>query len=128
MYWVPVLQSLFEFILSMTQGPTIWVPGLLGSLFKTIDTYLVMPVSRSSQTCNLPNLRNAIGLGFREGLGLSFWQAELSTTSQQLVALEVSAACGEPNERKCCRCFHNSYGSKYPSSDGWSFGIHVRMI
>ena len=27
---VPVLKSLYEFILSITQGPTIWVPGLLG--------------------------------------------------------------------------------------------------
>ena len=26
-YWVPVLKSLYEFILSITQGPTIWVPG-----------------------------------------------------------------------------------------------------
>ena len=29
-YWVPVLQSLCKLILSITQGPTIWVPGLLG--------------------------------------------------------------------------------------------------
>ena len=29
-YWVPVLKSLYKFILSITQGPTIWVPGLLG--------------------------------------------------------------------------------------------------
>ena len=29
-YWVPVPRSLFKFILSkLTQGPTIWVPGLL---------------------------------------------------------------------------------------------------
>ena len=27
---VPVLKSLYTFILSITQGPTIWVPGLLG--------------------------------------------------------------------------------------------------
>ena len=27
---VPVLKSLYTFILSRTQGPTIWVPGLLG--------------------------------------------------------------------------------------------------
>ena len=26
-YWVPVLKSLCKFILSITQGPTIWVPG-----------------------------------------------------------------------------------------------------
>ena len=30
LYWVPVLKSLFKFILSITQGPTTWVPGLLG--------------------------------------------------------------------------------------------------
>ena len=29
-YWVPVLKSLYNFILSVTQGPTMWVPGLLG--------------------------------------------------------------------------------------------------
>ena len=29
-YWVPVLKSLYNFILSITQEPTIWVPGLLG--------------------------------------------------------------------------------------------------
>ena len=29
-YWVPVLKSLYKFILSITQGPTIWVPALLG--------------------------------------------------------------------------------------------------
>ena len=29
-YWVPVLESLYKFILPITQGPTIWVPGLLG--------------------------------------------------------------------------------------------------
>ena len=29
-YWVPVLKSLYNSILSVTQGPTIWVPGLLG--------------------------------------------------------------------------------------------------
>ena len=29
-YWVPVLKSLYNFILSGTKGPTIWVPGLLG--------------------------------------------------------------------------------------------------
>ena len=29
-YWVPVPKSLYNFILSVTQGPTIWVPGLLG--------------------------------------------------------------------------------------------------
>ena len=28
--WVPVLKSLHNFILSVTQGPTVWVPGLLG--------------------------------------------------------------------------------------------------
>ena len=26
-YWVPVLKSLYDFVLSVTQGPTIWVPG-----------------------------------------------------------------------------------------------------
>ena len=31
-YGVPVLKSLYKFILSITQGPTIWVPGLLGVL------------------------------------------------------------------------------------------------
>ena len=30
-YWVPVLKSLYTFVLSIAQGPTIWVPGLLGS-------------------------------------------------------------------------------------------------
>ena len=30
MFWVPVLKSLYEYILSITQGPTIWVPGRLG--------------------------------------------------------------------------------------------------
>ena len=29
-YWVPVLKSLYNIILSITQGATIWVPGLLG--------------------------------------------------------------------------------------------------
>ena len=29
-YWVPVLKSLYTLILSVAQGPTIWVPGLLG--------------------------------------------------------------------------------------------------
>ena len=29
-YWVPVLKSLYKCMLSITQGPTIWVPGLLG--------------------------------------------------------------------------------------------------
>ena len=32
-YWVPVLKFLFKFILSVTQGPTIWVPGLLGLVY-----------------------------------------------------------------------------------------------
>ena len=30
-YRLPVLKSLFEFILSIAQGPTISVPGLLGA-------------------------------------------------------------------------------------------------
>ena len=30
-YWVPVLLSLYNNIFSATQGPTIWVPGLLGN-------------------------------------------------------------------------------------------------
>ena len=30
-YWIPVLKSLYNFVLSVTQGPTIWVPGLLGT-------------------------------------------------------------------------------------------------
>ena len=30
-YWVPVLKFQYEIILSRTQGPTIWVPGLLGT-------------------------------------------------------------------------------------------------
>ena len=29
-YWVPVLKSLYKSILPVAQGPTIWVPGLLG--------------------------------------------------------------------------------------------------
>ena len=29
-YWVPVLKSLYSFLLSVTQGPTIWAPGLIG--------------------------------------------------------------------------------------------------
>ena len=29
-YWVPVPGSLYKLILSITQEPTIWVPGLLG--------------------------------------------------------------------------------------------------
>ena len=29
-YWVPVLKTLSTLILSVTQGPTIGVPGLLG--------------------------------------------------------------------------------------------------
>ena len=29
-YWVPLPKSLYTCILSITQGPTIWVPGLLG--------------------------------------------------------------------------------------------------
>ena len=28
---VPVLKSVYNFIISVTQGPTIWVPGLLGN-------------------------------------------------------------------------------------------------
>ena len=31
-YWVPVFKSLYKFVLSTTQGPTVWVPGLLGIL------------------------------------------------------------------------------------------------
>ena len=31
-FWFPVLKSLYKFILSITKGPTIWVPGLLGIL------------------------------------------------------------------------------------------------
>ena len=31
-YWVPVLKSLYNFLRSVTQGPTIWVPGLLGKV------------------------------------------------------------------------------------------------
>ena len=30
-YWVPVLGSLYKVILSITQQPTTWVPGLLGN-------------------------------------------------------------------------------------------------
>ena len=30
LYWVPVLKPLYDFTLSVTQGPTISVPGLLG--------------------------------------------------------------------------------------------------
>ena len=37
MYWVPVLKSLYKFILSITQGPTIWLPGLLGLLLLKRD-------------------------------------------------------------------------------------------
>ena len=29
-YWVPVLGPLYKPLLSITQEPTIWVPGLLG--------------------------------------------------------------------------------------------------
>ena len=29
-YWVSVLKSLFKSIISITQGPTVGVPGLLG--------------------------------------------------------------------------------------------------
>ena len=35
-YWVPVLKSLYQFSVSITQGPTIWVPGLLGSVAKSV--------------------------------------------------------------------------------------------
>ena len=31
-YWVPVLKTLYSVILSVTQGPSIWVPGLLGNV------------------------------------------------------------------------------------------------
>ena len=31
MYWVPVLKSLYNFVRSVSQGPTIRVPGLLGN-------------------------------------------------------------------------------------------------
>ena len=31
-YWVPILKSVYRFILSVTQGPTIWVPiGISGA-------------------------------------------------------------------------------------------------
>ena len=33
-YWAPVLKSLYELVLSVTQGPTIWVPGLLGLVLR----------------------------------------------------------------------------------------------
>ena len=32
-YWVPILKSLYNCILSVTQGPTTWVPGLIGNDF-----------------------------------------------------------------------------------------------
>ena len=35
-YWVPVLKSLYNFILSGTKGPTIWVPGLVGYYWRGI--------------------------------------------------------------------------------------------
>ena len=41
MYWVPVLGSLYKLLLSITQEPTIWVPGLLG---KDKDLFEATPV------------------------------------------------------------------------------------
>ena len=49
-YWVPVLKSLYEFILSIAQGPTIWVPGLLG-------VYRKYPTLRGSW---LPQTKNTL--------------------------------------------------------------------
>ena len=45
-YWVPVLKSLYKYILSITQGPTIWVPGLLGRRFRVACVRLTIGASR----------------------------------------------------------------------------------
>ena len=37
-YWVPVLKTLYNYILSVAQGPTIWVPGLLGTIVYVLWT------------------------------------------------------------------------------------------
>ena len=42
-YWVPVLQSLYTYTLSVTQGPTIWVPGLLGTIINTVSFQELKP-------------------------------------------------------------------------------------
>ena len=39
--WVPVLGSLYKLILSITQDPTIWVPGLLGIVNNVISTVIL---------------------------------------------------------------------------------------
>ena len=43
-YWVLVLGSLYRLILSMTQEPTIWVPGLLG--------LCIAPTRLADRSCN----------------------------------------------------------------------------
>ena len=48
-YWVPVLGSLYELILAITQEPTIWVPGLLGLCRATL-LQIVKAIYESLQT------------------------------------------------------------------------------
>ena len=43
-YWVPVLKPLYNSILSVTQGPTIWVPGLLG-IYNYNHTWVAVAVT-----------------------------------------------------------------------------------
>ena len=43
-YWVPVLKSLYNSILSVTQGPTIWVPGLLGMVSCALNYMQTHPI------------------------------------------------------------------------------------
>ena len=39
-YWVPVLGALYKIILSITQEPTIWVPGLPGYIYKYLYLHI----------------------------------------------------------------------------------------
>ena len=75
-YWVPVLKSLFDFILSGTQGP-IWVPGLLG-LYRVYDLWfpasgLFVSVWGGFQKVDVRHGHD----GFGGGLPLSFFPISL---------------------------------------------------
>ena len=44
-HWIPVIGSLFKLILSITQEPTMWVPGLLGIVTIIIGGLLLQVTS-----------------------------------------------------------------------------------
>ena len=50
--WVPVLKSLYNSIFSVAQGPTIWVPGLLGTvnLFQKQEVWV--PIRNQTSVLN----------------------------------------------------------------------------